>query len=831
MVQELSPRLREIVIEEENHLAAIVESILDALRGRSAHPKLEEEIMMVRDQISEAHPDDLASLIAHLTRLISLRETVEVKHNVNKSVNIKNPYFAHLKLAQYKNLSDDAQESDDAQRSTDESDLEKEIDQEISEILDAKSKNIEMRDIFLGKRFYADPSGKFIIVDWRDAPIAKIYYKHQEGDTYQEANSLQVNRGIVMAKRALSIQNSVLENIQGNDYQIVKSEDGQWTENLKARKYQLEGGHQSAFRTPAGRLGVKGKYHLPEITALIDPQQFESISTENSGVMIIQGGAGTGKTTIALHRIAYLNYQNPKKFRASKILMITPGEALKRYVSEVLPALGFTGVKIDSISNWAFQTVKKIIKYTKRFDYLEDHLMNVQKIKRHPLMIRYIERHIESKGKQMEEQILNYTSHEGLNAWVARRNLPLIERIRFFQKYIHEKQLKTGEITQYLKQTHQELEEIVEIWVELLSNEKELKSLFRNQNDILESDIETLVKVSREQARQSVNMKQYAEDLQIGADGRSAIQNSYYESKLDVDDCMIMLKICQLLFGKLQSYYFDEENEEDVGFDQEDDLEEVIENQEARQIKTIHFEHIVVDEAQDLSPLCLQVLCDIPPPNAPITLAGDTAQRVIFNNGFSSWQELMPYLPRHTQLLEPLLVSYRSTRQILALSKHVLGNLNHQWETRDARNGAKVELLKFREKGQAVAFLADALNLLFENEFDPTVALIAKTAKVADFYYEGLMKSRVPRIRRVENQDFNFTSGIDVTDVYQVKGLEFDYVILLETTEQYYEDCTEDRHLLHVAMTRSAHQLWMICTAKPTTLLPESLIEDGEFDL
>ena len=52
--------------------------------------------MMVRDQISEAHPDDLASLIAHLTRLISLRETVEVKSNVNKTVNVKNPYFAHV---------------------------------------------------------------------------------------------------------------------------------------------------------------------------------------------------------------------------------------------------------------------------------------------------------------------------------------------------------------------------------------------------------------------------------------------------------------------------------------------------------------------------------------------------------------------------------------------------------------------------------------------------------------------------------------------------------------------------------------------------------------
>jgi DNA helicase-2/ATP-dependent DNA helicase PcrA len=811
MLKELSKNLREIANEEEKNLLNVLDSILDSQKNKTLNPRLEEEIMQVRDQISEAHPDDLASLVAHLTRLISLRERVEVQGVNTKPISVKNPYFAHLTLVQ---------------------------DPVVS--IHSSSTEKEIREIFLGKRFYSDPGRKFVIVDWRDAPIAKIYYKHQENDSYEEVTPYQVNKGLVLAKRAVVIQNSILESIQGEGYQLLKNEDGEWEENLQISKYELSGGTYRAFRTPAGRLGVKGKYHLPEITALIDPQQFESISQENSGVMIIQGGAGTGKTTIALHRIAYLNYQNPKKFKASKILMITPGQALKNYITDVLPALGFNGVKIESIGDWAFKSVQKIIKYSSRFSLMEENQPFAQKIKRHPLLIKYIEKYIENKGKALEEKIQEFSSSH-LQAWVARRNLPLVQRIKQFKDYLKQKQALNQELIKYLTQYHEDLEDMIETWYVMLTDGKNLKKLFQHQTQqgddpVNELEIDFLINQIREQYRKGIRYDQYHEDYRMGADGQVMSSTSGNESKLDIDDCMILLKICQLLYGRLQSFEFPEEKDDDVGFDgytEEDEWDEENQNiakEETLSIRVISYEHIVVDEAQDLSPLTLQILCDIPPPNSPITLAGDTAQRVIFNNGFSQWEEVLPFLPKNTHILPPLLVSYRSTRQILDLSKHVLGGLDNQWETRDAREGARVELFKFKEKGQSVAFLADALNRLFEAEYEATVALIAKTPKIADFYFEGLLKAKVPKLRRVEEQNFPFISGVDVTDIYQVKGLEFDYVILLETTTQYYTDCKEDRHLLHVGMTRSAHQLWMICTGQPSTLLPKNLVENGYFD-
>jgi DNA helicase-2/ATP-dependent DNA helicase PcrA len=81
----------------------------------------------------------------------------------------------------------------------------------------------------------------------------------------------------------------------------------------------------------------------------------------------------------------------------------------------------------------------------------------------------------------------------------------------------------------------------------------------------------------------------------------------------------------------------------------------------------------------------------------------------------------------------------------------------------------------------------------------------------------------------VARQDFSFKPGIDVTDIRQVKGLEFDYVVLMDPTEQNYPSVDASRHLLHIAATRTAYQLWIVCTGIASKLLPTELIDAGVF--
>ncbi len=79
-------------------------------------------------------------------------------------------------------------------------------------------------------------------------------------------------------------------------------------------------------------------------------------------------------------------------------------------------------------------------------------------------------------------------------------------------------------------------------------------------------------------------------------------------------------------------------------------------------------------------------------------------------------------------------------------------------------------------------------------------------------------------LRLVADQDFTFTPGIDVTDIKQVKGLEFDYVILLDVDSEHYPDNNYSRYLLHIGSTRAAHQLWLMNCGAPSPILPMSLV-------
>ena len=116
-----------------------------------------------------------------------------------------------------------------------------------------------------------------------------------------------------------------------------------------------------------------------------------------------------------------------------------------------------------------------------------------------------------------------------------------------------------------------------------------------------------------------------------------------------------------------------------------------------------------------------------------------------------------------------------------------------------------------------------ALRDLSLSEPRASVAVITREPERADVYFEGLRRSEVPRLSRVSAQDFSFKPGVEVTDIRQVKGLEFDYVVLVDVTAGFYPANDESRHLLHIGATRAAHQLWLVAPGEPSSLLPTNM--------
>jgi DNA helicase-2/ATP-dependent DNA helicase PcrA len=236
--------------------------------------------------------------------------------------------------------------------------------------------------------------------------------------------------------------------------------------------------------------------------------------------------------------------------------------------------------------------------------------------------------------------------------------------------------------------------------------------------------------------------------------------------------------------------------------------------------RPLQYRHVAVDEVQEFSSVEIRVLLDCLDERRSLTLAGDAQQLVAETGGFGSWAELLAQLGVPGASIETLRVSHRSTRQVMDFA---LGVLREQRED-DAqpvatREGPPVEIFRFGDRGACVAFLGEALHALAREEPLASVAILTPDEAHSDLYYEGLAASDLPRVRRVAQQDFTFAPGVEVTEIEQAKGLEFDYVVCVEASTTSYPDTPTARRRLHVGMMRAIHQLWLTSVGTPSGLL------------
>jgi DNA helicase-2/ATP-dependent DNA helicase PcrA len=241
-----------------------------------------------------------------------------------------------------------------------------------------------------------------------------------------------------------------------------------------------------------------------------------------------------------------------------------------------------------------------------------------------------------------------------------------------------------------------------------------------------------------------------------------------------------------------------------------------------KQGKLLQYRHLLVDEAQDFSPTEFKLLLNLTPPKRPsVTLAGDMDQRIMAGRRHQNWTEALGALEQNVTELGPLRIGYRSTHEVMELARAVIGeySVNQDWEA--TRHGAPIGQFVFQEPGALLMFLVEALESLSIREPHASVAILTRHPETANAIHEGLVRADVSNLRRIRDQEFPFTPGIEVTDVAQTKGLEFDYVVVADADAQTYPSDLRSRHLLYVAVTRAAHQLWLLHCGNPSPLLPK----------
>jgi DNA helicase-2/ATP-dependent DNA helicase PcrA len=757
-------------VAEELSLLRVVLAKLNGLPARTRTAVDDAATLIeLRDAMAEAKLEDQGPILAEMHRVEALSR--QRGKGEDAPVDRQSPYFAHLRLC----------EGD------------------------------RRRDVLIGQRGFVERGGGVQIVDWRNAPVSRLFYRYDEGDCYEEQLGNRVVEGEVIARRTLSIVDSELRRVACVQGIWARTGHGVAWKEVATQQTRLRVGRdgraswmgqppgkepeaQVQRRGPA-RLGLQADgtrrtdRFLPAIAALIDPRQFDLISRPSAGVIVVQGTAGSGKTTIGLHRIAYLAFADPEHFRPKHMLVIMYQRALATYVSRVLPSLDVPGVAVRTFAAWAEATLR--ITFPNLTSPTREPAPHtpplVMRAKSHGAMLKVLADRQAQMAKWCRAELVAALASRpeaaaAIAVWDASQG-PVDVRVTALARWSRQAPLSATDRTAIEAvgaRIRARTRDAVGEWASLLTDRKALGEGFARHAPGLfsEAQLNSVHRWCVERERLRVGAAD-GEDDEVWA--------------LDEEDQALLMRIHQLQRGPLGAH------------------------------EPIAYDHLMVDEVQDFAPVELAVLLDTTNQRRSITLAGDTNQSIVPEHGFSNWTQMLADLGIGHDRVEPLRVSYRSTRPIVDCALHVLGPLAGDQPPVTPRQGSPVQSFGFGSAGECSDFLARALRDLVQHEPLASVALIARHPEQARLYFEALAAAEVPGVRLVADQDFPFRAGIDVTDVTQTKGLEFDIVILLEATESSYPDADIARRMLHVAMTRAAHQLWITYTGPSSPLMPEGL--------
>lgn len=229
-------------------------------------------------------------------------------------------------------------------------------------------KAIGQKEYILGKQSLINGT-KVVIVDWRKAEVSRFFYEYEEADDYEEEINGRERIGIITHKRTVTIAQKTLLAIETatDQYQLT---NGEWS---------TKDGNKASEPKSADIKTATGNHHLIDIVALIKPEQFVSITKNNAGCVYLTGGAGAGKTTVAQHRLSYLQFNHPDLFKPERCLFIVFNRTLKDYVKKSSKdLLGDTSV--ETYSAWAKTALTnlgctnyKLTTDMSTFDYLKKH--------------------------------------------------------------------------------------------------------------------------------------------------------------------------------------------------------------------------------------------------------------------------------------------------------------------------------------------------------------------------------------------------------------------------------------------------------------------------
>ncbi len=619
--------------------------------------------------------------------------------------------------------------------------------------------------LYLGKNGVRRNITESLIVDWR-APISSVYYESDIGkSSYTSPLGDRIDIELFL-KRTYEIENSKLIDFYDSD---VVANDEFLTKYLSKNKEVV----------------------LGEIIATIQKEQNEIIRDVPWHNVIVQGVAGSGKTTVAMHRISYILYNFKEKFRPDEFFIIGSNKMLLKYITGVLPNLDVYNVNQMTMEEFLIDLLDKDFDYKKsKYELANSFLkrnqqpnpLEISSLKRFKgsihfinALIAYMKQYeidtITTASVQMNGDVI-YSRDEILYFLNFFEELPLQEKIDLLNKRLAYKIKSIGEEADLKKE-------------KLKEEVNRYKNYFGNR--------------SRKYNFMEIYLG-FLNDLQCN-------RSKYIQQGIKVEEeKVIEILIRELKDKKLDIY--------DLG----------MLNYIKRRIKMTkdyeYISHIVIDEAQDFGVMLFQIFKRIFK-NCTYTIMGDVSQNIYYDTGMNDWERLkQEVFDPEKDRFYVLAKSYRNTVEISDFASKVLRKCT--FKTYDIepiiRHGKEVALIETFGDEELVQKTVEIIKSIRESGYD-TIAIICRTVEETLRVKKSLCNYIDIDQSGDDMEEMTFSSGTMVLPIHMTKGLEFDAVILWNPDEESYRYSDEDAKLLYVAITRALHELYIVYKDKLSGLI------------
>lgn len=615
----------------------------------------------------------------------------------------------------------------------------------------------------------------FLIYDWR-APISSVYYNGTLGWVNYQTPSGNVKVKLVQ-KRQFTIVNGKITNMFDTNETVGD-------ELLQAA------------------LGQQNDQYMQNIVATIQKEQNDIIRNTSSDLLIVQGVAGSGKTSTILQRIAYLLYHSKESLNADQIVLFSPNLLSSKYISEVLPSLGERNMRQVTLAGFLKRRFEGLNVETifDRYENDDDPYPLVQQFLESRAVMSEIEHYLKElqTGKyQLQFSDINFQDRVFFSAsHIQNLYNQQPKSMLIADRLIRTKNLLIRELQKRSRiEAHKD-------WIQEELNSLDLQAIQKLMGKHSIDDFKD------EQAQARYLSRRLAHNrLRIVAD---AIYNNYF---LDIDDqyadCLKHIKWPQNISA--------------------DDCRHVISDfQHELEFHQLHFMHtaplmylrdlitasgqnqafqyVFIDEMQDY-PVAMLCYLHHSFPKARFTILGDSEQALFYPLQLP--ETLLNSLARDLHAKHPRLItlrqSYRSTYEITNFAKALLPDGDQIRAF--ARHGKQPTLTMTYNSNEWATQLQSAVSDALK-EF-PNVAILTRNQTQAQSVYHALYRVS-NHLKRLTSKDTSLPSkGIIILPAYLAKGLEFDSVILADVSKQALGKNATG--LLYTMATRAMHQLSMIC--------------------